>query len=214
MDQRTSLWLSDVGLVLTLAALLERQSPHRQHAAVGMLALELAWTIDFLAGGRLITIAAYMFDAKLPRYLRGLSLFHLALPPTLLFLVYQFGYDRRALTYQTLLTWAVLIVTYVTTNPEKNINWVFGPGSKPQHVVPRCFTSASKWQSFRSACFYRRICCWIASSEPGERLIGQRDHSPLRQISPSGRSSKSIALRRASMCAPAPRQSESNSACD
>jgi len=24
----------------------------------------------------------------------------------------------------------------VTTDPEKNINWVFGPGSKPQHVVP------------------------------------------------------------------------------
>jgi hypothetical protein len=130
------LWLSDVGLVLTLAALLSGSRLIASMAAVGMLALELAWTIDFLAGGRLITIAAYMFDAKLPRYLRGLSLFHLALPPTLLFLVYQFGYDRRALIYQTLLTWAVLIVTYVTTDPEKNINWVFGPGSKPQHVVP------------------------------------------------------------------------------
>jgi hypothetical protein len=130
------LWLSDVGLVLTLAALLSGSRLIASMAPVGMLALELAWTIDFLAGGRLITIAAYMFDAKLPRYLRGLSLFHLALPPTLLFLVYQFGYDRRALIYQTLLTWAVLIVTYVTTDPEKNINWVFGPGSKPQHVVP------------------------------------------------------------------------------
>jgi hypothetical protein len=130
------LWLSDIGLVLTLAALLSGSRLIARMAAVGMLALELAWTIDFLAGGRLITIAAYMFDAKLPRYLRGLSLFHLALPPTLLFLVYQFGYDRRALIYQTLLTWAVLIVTYVTTDPEKNINWVFGPGSKPQHVVP------------------------------------------------------------------------------
>jgi hypothetical protein len=130
------LWLSDIGLVLTLAALLSGSRIIDRMAAVGMLALELAWTIDFLAGGRLITIAAYMFDAKLPRYLRGLSLFHLALPPTLLFLVYQFGYDRRALIYQTLLTWAVLIVTYVTTDPEKNINWVFGPGSKPQHVVP------------------------------------------------------------------------------
>jgi hypothetical protein len=130
------LWLSDVGLVLTLAALLSGSRLIASMAAVGMLALELAWTIDFLSGGRLITIAAYMFDAKLPRYLRGLSLFHLALPPTLLFLVYQFGYDRRALIYQTLLTWAVLIVTYVTTDPAKNINWVFGPGSKPQHVVP------------------------------------------------------------------------------
>ena len=130
------LWLSDVGLVLTLAALLSGSRLIASMAAVGVLALELAWTIDFLAGGRFITIAAYMFDVKLPRYLRALSLFHLALPPTLLFLVYQFGYDRRALIYQTLLTWAVLIVTYLTTDPEKNINWVFGPSSKPQHVVP------------------------------------------------------------------------------
>jgi len=130
------LWLSDIGLVLTLAALLSGSRLLASMGAVGVLALELAWTIDFLAGGRFISIAAYMFDVKLPRYLRGLSLFHLALPPTLLFLVYQFGYDRRALIYQTLLTWAVLIVTYVTTDPEKNINWVFGPGSKPQHVVP------------------------------------------------------------------------------
>ena len=130
------LWLSDIGLVLTLAALLSGSRLLASMGAVGVLALELAWTIDFLAGGRFISIAAYMFDVKLPRYLRGLSLFHLALPPTLLFLVYQFGYDRRALIYQTLLTWAVLIVTYLTTDPEKNINWVFGPSSKPQHVVP------------------------------------------------------------------------------
>jgi hypothetical protein len=130
------LWLSDVGLALTLAALLSGSRLIASMAAVGVLALELAWTVDFLAGGRLITIAAYMFDAKLPRYLRALSLFHLALPPTLLFLVYELGYDRGALIYQTLLTWAVLIVTYLTTDPTKNINWVFGPGSRPQHVVP------------------------------------------------------------------------------
>ena len=130
------LWLSDIGLALTFGSLLTGNRLLASMAAVGLLALELAWTIDFLLGGRLMTIAAYMFDPKLPRYLRALSLFHLALPPTLLFLVYEFGYDRRALIYQTLLTWAVLIVTYLTTDPAKNINWVFGPGSKPQHVVP------------------------------------------------------------------------------
>jgi hypothetical protein len=130
------LWLSDIGLALTLAALLSGNRLLASMAAVGVLALELAWTIDFLFAGRLVSIAAYMFDAKLPLYLRAISLFHLALPPTLLFLVYEFGYDPRALIYQTLLTWAVLIVTYLTTDPAKNINWVFGPGSKPQHVLP------------------------------------------------------------------------------
>jgi hypothetical protein len=130
------LWLSDIGLALTLVALLTGNRLLASMAAVGVLALELAWTIDFVFGGRLIGITAYMFDSKLPLYLRGLSFFHLALPPTLLFLLSRFGYDQRALIYQTLLTWAVLIVTYLATDPEKNINWVFGPGGKPQHVLP------------------------------------------------------------------------------
>jgi hypothetical protein len=63
-------------------------------------------------------------------------LFHLALPPTLVFLLYRLGYDRRALIYQTLLTWVILVVCYAATEREQNINWVFGPGSKPQRVLP------------------------------------------------------------------------------
>jgi hypothetical protein len=129
------LWLSDIALVFTLAALLSDNPLLASMPAVGVLALELAWTVDFLFRGRVIGLAAYMFDAKLPLYLRSLSLFHLALPPTLIFLLYRLGYDRRALICQTLLTWIVLIVCYVATDPEKNINWVFGPGSKPQQQV-------------------------------------------------------------------------------
>jgi hypothetical protein len=129
------LWLSDIALAFTLAALLTGNRLLPSMAAVGVLALELAWTIDFLVGGRFIGLAAYMYDQKLPLYLRSLSLFHLALPPTLLFLLYRFGYDERALIYQTLLTWVVLVVTYVATDPEKNINWVFGPGNKPQQLL-------------------------------------------------------------------------------
>jgi hypothetical protein len=130
------LWLSDVALAFTFAALVTGNPLLASMPAVGVLPLELAWTIDLLTGGRLIGLAGYMFDPKLPLYLRGLSLFHLALPPTLLFLLYELGYDRRALIYQTLLTWIILIVTYVATDPAQNINWAFGPGSKPQRVLP------------------------------------------------------------------------------
>jgi hypothetical protein len=130
------LWLSDIALAFTLAASLSGNRLLASMPAVGVLALELAWTIDFLFAGRLIGLAAYMFDSKLPLYLRAISLFHLALPPTLLFLLYRLGYDQRALIYQTLLTWVVLVITYLATDPEKNINWVFGPGSKPQEVMP------------------------------------------------------------------------------
>jgi hypothetical protein len=68
----------------TLVPLLSRERLLASMPAVGVLALELGWAIDFLAGGRLIGIAAYMFD-KLSLPPRSLSLFHLALPPTLLF---------------------------------------------------------------------------------------------------------------------------------
>jgi hypothetical protein len=69
----------------TLVPLLSRERLLASMPAVGVLALELGWAIDFLAGGRLIGIAAYMFDEKLSLPPRSLSLFHLALPPTLLF---------------------------------------------------------------------------------------------------------------------------------
>jgi hypothetical protein len=130
------LWLSDIALAFTLISLLSRERLLASIPAVGVLALELGWAIDFLAGGRLIGLAAYMFDKRLSLPLRSLSLFHLALPPTLLFLLSMFGYDKRAFVFQTLLTWVVLLISYNATDPEKNINCVFGPGDKPQHVIP------------------------------------------------------------------------------
>jgi hypothetical protein len=60
------LWLSDIGLAFTLASLLTGNGLLASMPAVGVLPLELAWTIDFLAGGRVIGLAAYMFDRKLP----------------------------------------------------------------------------------------------------------------------------------------------------
>jgi hypothetical protein len=130
------LWLSDIALVGTFLSLLTGSGLLASMMAVGVLPIEIAWAIDFLGRGRPLGLAAYMFDRRLPLYLRCLSLFHLALPPTLIFLLYRFGYDERALALQTLLTLIVLAITYIVTNPEQNINWVFGPGSKPQKVVP------------------------------------------------------------------------------
>jgi hypothetical protein len=130
------LWLSDIALFCTTLALFTGNRLLASMPAVGVLPLEIVWTIDFLSGGQLFGLASYMFDPKLPLYLRSLSLFHLALPPTLIFLLYRFGYDRRALIYQTLVTWAALLLSYLAVEPQKNINWVFGPGSEPQQILP------------------------------------------------------------------------------
>jgi hypothetical protein len=81
-----------------------------------------------------------MFDAKYPLWLRGISLFHLALPPTLIWMLHEFGYDPRAYPAQLVLTIVVLVFCYAFTDPEKNINWVYGPGEKPQRKIsPRLY---------------------------------------------------------------------------
>jgi hypothetical protein len=45
-----------------------------------------------------------MFDRRLSRFVRALSLFHVWLTPVLLLVVSRTGYDRRALKYQTVVT--------------------------------------------------------------------------------------------------------------
>jgi hypothetical protein len=68
-----------------------------------------------------------MFDPTIDLFLRSLSLFHVVLPPLLLFMLHRLGYDGRALPLQTGLAWVVLPASYPVSDPEANINWVFGP---------------------------------------------------------------------------------------
>ena len=105
---------------------------------------ELAWNADFF--GRLVTgrhilgLSGYMFDGRKPRFLRALSLFHVVLPALLLWTVHRLGYDPRALAFQTVAALVILPVTYALTDPADNINWVYGPGRKPQTwTSPRAY---------------------------------------------------------------------------
>jgi uncharacterized membrane protein YhaH (DUF805 family) len=125
---RNFLWFSDIALFAVLISVWTGNRLPYSMMAVGVLPLELAWTIDFITGGRLIGLTAYMFDESNPLYLRGLSLFHLFLPPLIIWLLYVRGYDRRALFAQTVLAWIVLILTKLATSSSDNINWVHGLG--------------------------------------------------------------------------------------
>jgi hypothetical protein len=130
------LWFSDLALLLGLVALWREDALLASMTSVGALALEIAWTVDFLAGGRLLQLAAYMYDDALPLHLRAMSLFHLVVPPMLILMLVRLGYDRRALRYQTAFAWVVLAVTWLLTDPAENINWVFGWGKEPQQIMP------------------------------------------------------------------------------
>jgi len=134
------LWFSDVALFLSVVAIWTESSLLVSMQAVGVLALETFWIVDVLArliaGVQITGLSDYMFKQKNPLSIRALSLFHLWLPLLLLWMVHRFGYDRRALLAQTLLAWIVIPLTYLLTDPSKNINWVHGIGSQPQTWLP------------------------------------------------------------------------------
>jgi len=134
------LWFSDIALFSCVAALWLESPLLASMMTVGVLLLESAWIVDFvwrlLIGRGLLGLTDYMFESRNPRFIRGLSLFHVAMPFLLLWMVSRLGYDRRAWLAQTLLTWGVLLITYFVTRPDDNINWAFGLGSKPQHRLP------------------------------------------------------------------------------
>jgi hypothetical protein len=130
------LWFSDIALIGSVAALWLEDALLASTLALAVILPELAWNVDFfgrlLSGRHLLRLARYMFDRRISLFVRGLSLFHVFLPVLLVWTVSRLGYDRRALPAQTALCWIVLPASYFLTSPGENVNWVFGPRTKPQ----------------------------------------------------------------------------------
>jgi hypothetical protein len=133
------LWFSDIALVLTAPALWFESSLLAGMMAVGVLLPEAFWNLGFfgrlLTGKRLGGLTDYMFDAGLPKYLRALSLFHVFLPPLLLWMVSRLGYSQQAWLGQTVLAWIVLPLTYRFVDPRLNVNWVRSRSSEGRRRV-------------------------------------------------------------------------------
>lgn len=134
------LWFSDLALFGGLAAVWLGSSLLASMMTVAVLLPEVAWNVGYfgrlLFGKDLVGLSGYMFDPSKSLFLRGLSLFHIILPPLLLWLLSRFGYDPRAWYCQTLLAGVVLPLSYWLTDPKENVNWVYGPGEKPQRKIP------------------------------------------------------------------------------
>ena len=141
---RNFLWFSDIALFATAPALWLESPLLASMQAVSITVPETGWTADLVAREvfrvRLIGLADYMFDRRIPRSVRALSLYHLWLPPLLLWSVGRLGYDRRAFRAQTALTSILLVATYALTKPADDINWVFGLSGSTQHSMnPRAY---------------------------------------------------------------------------
>jgi hypothetical protein len=134
------LWFSDIALLATALALWFESPLLTSMMALAVVLPELAWNIDFFVRlttrVSLIGLTNYMFDTSIPLFIRALSLFHVALPVLLIWMLHRLGYDRRAWFWQTLVTAVVLPLSYVFSNPRENVNWVYGFGEKAQTRLP------------------------------------------------------------------------------
>jgi hypothetical protein len=134
------LWMCDVAnFVIGLGLWFESPLLISSQAA-GVLLVQILWAVDYfgalLLGSHPIGGTEYMFDVESPLWLRGLSLFHLLVPPLLLWAVRRLGYDRRGWLLQTAIIWGVLPVSFFFADPARNLNWVWQPFGVEQGILP------------------------------------------------------------------------------
>jgi hypothetical protein len=132
------LYFCDISLFLTLVGIWTESALLVSMCAVGLVAVQTLWVVDFVLnffGLPLVGMTAYMFNHENSLFLRGLSLFHGWLPFLLVYLVWEFGYDRRGFPAWTVLAWALMLTCFFFMPPPNpnaglqpvNINYVYGP---------------------------------------------------------------------------------------
>jgi hypothetical protein len=133
------LYFCDLGNFFVLAALWMENRLIFSWQATGLLLFQTLYTVDLagavLTGRHFIGGSEYMFDPHLSLFVRLLSLFHVVMPPLLLWAIWRLGYDKRGWKYQTLLTWIVVPINYFW-RPQYDVNWARGLFLREQHSVP------------------------------------------------------------------------------
>ncbi len=133
------LYFCDVALMLVLLGIWRESPLLISMAAVGILAPQMIWVVDFVAGlfgVQLTGMTTYMFNSERSLFLRGLSLFHGWLPFLLIFLVWKVGYHSKSIKYYTAIAWGLIILSFIAfPGPQAdaasiptpvNINYVHG----------------------------------------------------------------------------------------
>jgi len=125
------LWISDIAWFAAVFILWRGSRLLNSMMLLGALPFELYWNAAYLlqltTGLRLGGVVDYMFDPTLSLGIRALSLFHVPLPFILLWLFGKWGYDPRALKFQTAFLVPIVLLPYFLSDPDENINWVHSP---------------------------------------------------------------------------------------
>ena len=134
------LWICDLCNFILLIALWTENRMLFSSQLVAVLIVDILWSVDvvvaLLWGFHPIGGTEYMFYAELALIVRVMSLFHVFTPLLIIYAVVRLGYDNRGIILQTVLTWIVLPLSYLLTDPARNINWIYRPFGKEQTMVP------------------------------------------------------------------------------
>jgi hypothetical protein len=132
------LFFCDLGNFLITVAMWSESSLIFSWQAVGLLVFQTLYALDLiiaaLSGRHIIGGTEYMFDPHIALLVRLLGLYHLVVPPLLLWAVHRLGYDRRAWKLQTLTCWVLVPISFFW-RPQFNVNWARGLGHE-QHAFP------------------------------------------------------------------------------
>ena len=125
------LWMCHVGNVILAAAVWLENPLLFSWQAISLLLADLLWTMDILGrlllGFHVMGGTEYLFDDTIPMPVRAASLFHAVTPWLLIWALWRFGYDRRAIWCQLALCAVLFPLSFIFTTQNDNINWVLGP---------------------------------------------------------------------------------------
>jgi hypothetical protein len=132
------LYFCDVGNFLIVIGLWAESRLVLSWQAVGLLVFQTLYAFDliiaFIVGRHLVGGTEYMFNPNVALFVRLLGLYHLVVPPLLLWTVRRLGYDSQAWKWQTLTVWILVPINFFW-QPQYNVNWARGIGHE-QHMVP------------------------------------------------------------------------------
>lgn len=136
------LWFSDIAFFLMVPALLFKNRMLASMMAIGVLPIETLWLISLFSGGAFLGIANYMYDTDLPLWLRLLSFFHFAVIAAIIYMIYRFGYDKRALYPQIILSLFVIFLTHLFSDKSENINMIYRPEELSGYISEQVYSSS------------------------------------------------------------------------
>ncbi len=126
---RNFLFLCNIGVILTAVGLIARSRLLLSSQAIAAPIIALVWALDvgwklatgeFLFGG-----ASYMWDAGYPLFARLLSLYHVAWPLLLWYVLRRVGYDPRGWPLQAGIAALAILAGRLLAPAAENINFAW-----------------------------------------------------------------------------------------